>query len=315
MNKHTAAITFDKEVVRHHATPQIAKLPENRLSKLAIILLSLLSLLFTGCMLWGDLDAIRDGMMEDARAKQKITLILNTSHLANSGDTALFSNGANEITAQRNSTVSIAYTLDSEDDNNWFGLYINGNRKYQTTVPGTRTFNYTVNPADANNNVIIIYAHSMHSNLILLDPPSSVALNKSGAITFTAGANNAATGATHSFTLYRDNTQVPRFIDQTITNGETPEDIVTAMLTAPGDYQVKVRAQTSNPDYLSPDNSVESNTVHVYEVSATINSAQGNGTTNGNTRTINITANTNVTAAFADFPLAHIAAFLASHGD
>ena len=69
MNKYTATIAFDKEVVRHHATPKITKPLENRLSsKLAIILLSLL---FAGCMLWGDLDAIRDGMMEDARAKRQ----------------------------------------------------------------------------------------------------------------------------------------------------------------------------------------------------------------------------------------------------
>ena len=107
-------------------------------------------------MLWGDLDAIRDGMMEDARAKQQFTLILNTSHLTGS-DSVSFSNGAKEITAQRNSTVSITYTLDGVDDNNWFGLYINGIQKYQTTEPGIRTFNYTVNPADANNNVIIIF--------------------------------------------------------------------------------------------------------------------------------------------------------------
>jgi len=30
MNKYTATIAFDKEVVRHHATPKIEKLPENR---------------------------------------------------------------------------------------------------------------------------------------------------------------------------------------------------------------------------------------------------------------------------------------------
>ena len=53
----------------------------------------------------------------------------------------------------------------------------------------------------------------MHSNLILLNPPTNVALNKSGAISFTAGANNAEAGATHSFTLYRNNTPVDGFID------------------------------------------------------------------------------------------------------
>ena len=219
-------------------------------------------------MLWGDLDAIREEMMEEARAKQQFTLRLNTSHLANS-DSVSFSNGANEITAQRNGTVSIAYTLgDSLYNNKCFSIYVNGNRKYQTIEPGTRTFNYTVNPADATNNVITIYTYSMHSNLILLDPPANVALNKSGAITFTAGANNAEAGATHSFTLYRNNTQVTGFINRTITNNETPTNIVNAMLAASGKHVVLDLSDCQMPadGIFNPDSTVGTGKNFIIEI-------------------------------------------------
>ena len=36
MNKYTTAIAFDKEVMRHHATPKIAKPLENRKQVLSL---------------------------------------------------------------------------------------------------------------------------------------------------------------------------------------------------------------------------------------------------------------------------------------
>ena len=213
-------------------------------SRLAVILLSLL---FTGCMLWGDLDAIRDSMMRDRSVS--FTLLLDTAHLTD-GDTVSFSASGSvmQTSAVNGETVTVYYTLANTHNNNWFAIYVDGSEKYETFTPGSRSCSYTVNSDDADNGVIKIYAHSTHSNLNLLLPPTLVHFEKPGKITITGHPSNPA-DTTFSFTLYKGDMKVPGFIDQpiqSIASGVIPSGIETAMLATPGVYHVKVQALTGH---------------------------------------------------------------------
>ncbi|MCL2211943.1 MAG: InlB B-repeat-containing protein [Treponema sp.] len=194
-------------------------------------------------------------------------------------DSVSFSNTGSvlETTAFGGTVIPIYYTLAGVYDNNLLSLYIDGNRKYETTAPGTGSYDYAINSDDADNRVITMYARSVHSNLELLFPPTNIHLEKSGVITFTADSRNPA-GTSYRYTLYGNNSAISGFTEQSITSGATPAGIAEEMLKSPGDYHAAVWAQTGTEGYEPLSSVVNSNLVHVYSVSVNISGA-GSGET------------------------------------
>jgi len=274
-----------------------------------------------------------------------LSLIINTDDLTHNDDFVSFneSDAVKETTAFNGSSVIIYYKLDGSMYNNLLGLYIDGEKKYETEIAEQGQYNYTVDSADADNWVITIHAQFDHSNKNILHPPEIVDFDKTGKIIITNNSSNPAS-TTYKFTLYNGDSIVDYFTDMQITSGNVPANIVNKMLENTGDYHVKVWAVTDEPDYESSSGHIDSVTVHVYQVSVNINGAEtgdkitvngtdyintfslnafagdtvtldakpgsgrmvtwsdaGSGT--GNTRTVNVTGPTNVTAAFAVAPV------------
>ena len=204
-------------------------------------------------------------------------LFLDISEM-DAGDSVSFNSSAAVVdTFALSGNVPIYYTLaDTAYDSDILILsFVNTNDKI-IDEPDTGVYSYTVNPQDAFNGLITITAVSIHTNLIILDPPSAVTLTKAGVISFTAGSNNADAGAVYKYTLYKDENPVTGFIDQSITNGGTPSGIVNKMLESAGAYTAEVAAFTSNPDYTPSSIHHSSPAVNVYPLNVTITG--GNGT-------------------------------------
>jgi len=217
----------------------------------------------------------------EAAAAVHYTLILDTDDLAD-GDSVSFnvSDVTLETSASGGSTVRIYYTLGNTHNNNWLLLYIDGDVIYEIVTPGTGYYDYIVNSADADNfGVITIQAYSIHSNLNPLHPPAYLVFDKTGIISYTANNDNPA-DTTYRFTLYRGNEEVSDFTSMPITSGIIPENIVNKMLKITGDYHVKVWAATNDPGYDSSSIPVDSQKVHVYQVSLTINGVIDNENVN-----------------------------------
>ncbi|MCL2705455.1 MAG: InlB B-repeat-containing protein, partial [Spirochaetaceae bacterium] len=138
------------------------------------------------------------------------------------------------------------------------------------TVLGPSNYDYTVNNNDAINGVIWITPTSIHTDLTPLDPPTNVAFNKNGTITFTEDGNSTSAGATYTYTLFKDGVAHLDFVNQSITSGATPLGIANKMLENAGSYTVSVRANTTNPSYDSPSIPVSSNLLDVFSVNVNI---------------------------------------------
>jgi len=215
-----------------------------------------------------------DEVPNEELPNEELTLILDTSELENNGDSVSFSaSGAVlETSASGGDIITVFYMLADSHDNNWFSLSINGERVFETYETGTGSYNYTVNYNDANNGVITIHANSLHSDLNLLLSPDNVHFDKTGKITFDAHVTNP-TGTTFSFTLFKDNIELDDFANMSITSGMIPANIVNKMLESTGEYHVKMWAQTDRQDYMPSSDFTTSSSVHVYNVSVTINGA------------------------------------------
>ncbi|MCL2705454.1 MAG: InlB B-repeat-containing protein [Spirochaetaceae bacterium] len=200
-------------------------------------------------------------------------LIIDKTGLTSS-DSVSFSGSNSETYALKGVNVPISYTLTNTINiNDILRLSTKNTRIFSTESPGSRVYDYTVDPDDADNGVISIYAVFIHTNLIPLDPPTGVNFDKNGTITFTAGSNNStAGGISYTYTLYKnDITEV--LTDQPISNNTIPTGIVDEMLSSNGEYTVRVIARTSNSAYTSTAISTPSFALHVYSLTVTITGA------------------------------------------
>ena len=163
-----------------------------------------------------------------------------------------------------------------------------------TVVPNTGlaagTYTATVTVSGGNGITANFNVSFTVNPAIPLAPPDDVALDKDGTVTFTAGANNAAAGATYTFTLYHGATPVTGFIDTTVTDGSTPAGIVAKMLEATGAYTIRVTAHTIDPAYTTPSaQSDASAAVNVYSVTVTLSGISGDNV-NGNVTSYTVNA-------------------------
>jgi len=206
------------------------------------------------------------------------TVLLDTEGLFD-GDSVSFDNTDSilEITASGGQTVSIYFNLIDTFDNHVLNFYINGESILMTDEVRKGTFDYELNPGHAENEVITIFAVSVHSNLILLDPPVSVTFDKNGTITFTEGGNNnAAENVTYTYTLYKNGEPVANNSNKPITRGgETIPGLVSIMLMEKGSYRISITASTTDEKYISSSTAITSNNINVYSVTVTITGGKG----------------------------------------
>ena len=182
-----------------------------------------------------------------------------------------------ETYGNANDAIIIYYLLTGGHNTDWLIFTFADSAQEIIETPGSSHVSYTVTAADAIDGVITIAAASEHTNLIVLDAPTSVGLTKNGVIYFTAGTNNVAAGnMSYTYTVYKDGTAVDAYTDKPIASGTTVSGLVGEMLAGTGAYTVKVTAHTANAAYTASSiQSAASIAVHIYSVTVTITGANG----------------------------------------
>jgi len=216
------------------------------------------------------------------------TILLNINSLSTSDSVSFNSeNKILECFGNIDDIINIYYTLTGGNNTDILEFTFNDTEQKIFTVPGTSSTTYKVAERDAAEGVITIMVASMHANLIVLQAPTNVGFTKAGEISFVAGTNNNTASSTYTYTLYKNDVNIPAFTNKPIANGGgTVSGLTEEMLTDKGVYTVKITAHTTNIGYTASSfESVPSNQVDVYSMTVIITGA--NGTEKVSVNTVN----------------------------